>query len=265
LIELWKDSYLVTVGYSGSNPRNLIQSQNVNYIDLTSLFASDINYTVVVIISAHIPEFSQIDNSKLFDVNVSLIEKVTLKFPHSKIIFCSTVSVYTPSAAVISEKTLVCPLNEYGLSKFWAEKIIQRNSKSFVIFRISSLIGENMKSNSFIPKIIDKALKDRKIVILGNGERLQNYIDVRDLSMMIEKSLNISNNEILLGVSEKSYSNIQIAKIVKRYTGCEIIFENNDDSISCIYDASYTRTILSFNSHLNIEKSIEDLILWKTK
>ena len=102
-------------------------------------------------------------------------------------------------------------MNEYGLSKLWAEKIIQRNSKAFVIFRISSLIGENMKSNSFIPKIIDKALNNGKIIILGNGERLQNYIDVRDLSMMIEKSLNSSSNEILLGVTEKSYSNIQIA------------------------------------------------------
>lgn len=263
LVNNLSKNYQIDIAYSASKCGVNSIHPNFRKLNLSDCFNSNVTYDFVIIISAYIPNGNDLNINKLFEVNIDLVEKITLKFPESKIVFCSSVSVYTSNNKIIDEKTETNPINEYGLSKLWAEKIIQRNSKSFTIFRISSLIGAKMKSNSFIPKIIDKALKDKEIIILGKGERLQNYIDVRDLAIMIEKSLDITKSEILLGVGENSYSNLQIAKMVQQVTGCEIQFNGTDDAASYNYNSSYTYTTLNHQSTVKIEDSIKELILWK--
>ncbi len=258
------DIYDIDIAYSGDKS-GVEKAENVDLISINNLFLTSKTYNYVIIISAFIPDNKTINTQKLVDVNVSLIEKITLKFNQSKIIFCSSVSVYSPTSNVITEKTAVNPINEYGISKLWAEKIIERNCQSYAIFRISSLIGAGMKNNTFIPLIIDNALTHKKITILGNGSRLQNYINVCDVSKLIISSLSYNENELFLAVSKKSYSNTEIANTVKKIANCDIVYQGIDNSLSVSYDNTDTIHTLNFNEEKNIETSIKEIIAWKQK
>ncbi|MBA3704401.1 MAG: NAD(P)-dependent oxidoreductase [Bacteroidetes bacterium] len=265
LVDNLVENYKIDMAYSSENCGITLTHANFQKINLKNAIVSEKKYDFVIIISAFIPENNKHNIQKLFEVNVELIERITLKFSNSKIIFCSSVSVYTPKGEIIKESTSPNPINEYGLSKLWGEQIIKRNCKSYILFRISSIVGITMKSNTFIPKIIDVALTDSIITLFGNGERLQNYINVRDLCIMIEKSFMYQKNEVFLAVGESSFSNKQIAEIVQKYIPANILYEGVDNSFSNVYDSSYTKKCLNFNYSLTIENSIEEIIEWKRK
>ena len=58
------------------------------------------------------------------------------------------------------------PLNFYGLTKLKGEKAIQKNCKKFVILRTSWVVGSY--GENFIKKILDKAKKKEKILIVDD-------------------------------------------------------------------------------------------------
>ncbi|MES2837187.1 MAG: NAD(P)-dependent oxidoreductase [Bacteroidota bacterium] len=266
LVSDLESEYLIDIAYSGNNPGIESDANSINLIKLDSVFSSNKKYDFVIIISAFIPANNEGNNKKLYEVNVELVERLISKNKDSKIIFCSTVSVFTPNNnEIISKKSTVNPINEYGISKLWAEKIIQKNAKSYAILRISSLMGVGMKSNTFLPLIIENAIKNKKITLFGEGKRLQNYIDVSILSKMVKKCLKYEKNEVFLAVGEKSFTNKEIAEMVKSKTNCEIVFEGIDNSISIEYDNSFTKKELNIIYEKSIEQSIDELIEWKRK
>lgn len=266
LVSELENEYLIDIAYSGNKTGIESDNSSINLFKLDSVFESNKNYDFVIIISAFIPANNEVNNKKLYEINVELVERLINKNKNSKIIFCSTVSVFTPNNnEIISKKTVTNPINEYGLSKLWAEKIIQKNAKSYAILRISSLMGVGMKLNTFLPIIIENAIKNKKITLFGEGKRLQNYIDVSILSKMVENCLKYEKNEVFLAVGEKSFSNKEIAEIVKSKTNCEIIFEGIDNSLSVEYDNSFTKKELNLTFEKSIEQSIDELIEWKRK
>lgn len=256
--------YEIDVAFSGKKSGIGPGKSDTTSFSLNHILKSDKKYDFVILLSAYIPYNDKAPTKKLFKVNVGLVEKIVTKFNDSRIVFCSTVSVYN-SQGIITESTLPSPVNEYGISKLWAEKILIGRAPSCCILRISSLIGPGMKNAGFVPMIINQALHSGKITLFGNGRRLQNYIDVSSLSEMIVKALKSSYNGILFGVGEKSYSNLEVAQIVQRYTGCEIVFNGTDMTHSSVYDNSFTAGVLKLKKYKSIEKSIEGIIKWKRK
>lgn len=257
----------VTVAFSSNKCGVEINHTNYNTIELKNVLKQTINYDVVIIISSFIPSKNEKKNIELlYKINIELIELLSYKFYNSFVIFCSSVSVFTPkNNELISEKTNPNPLNEYAISKLWGEKIIQRNCKNYAIVRISSLIGVGMKTNSFIPIIIDKAITEKKITLFGNGNRLQNYITKDDVASIIYKIVTLNKNGLFLATGNRSYTNKEIATLIKYKTNCDIVFEGIDNSESFEYDNTFTKKELDITYEKSIEKSIEELIEWKRK
>lgn len=264
LVRIWEDIYDVTIGFSGE--KSQIKSQKVKSNSISDILNLDSKFDIVVIISAYIPVKNQ-DSKKLYDVNVNLVEKIVTQFHESKIIFCSTISVYNPiSNGKIIEDDLLLPQNEYAISKLWAEKIITTRIKNYAIFRISSLIGEGMNENTFVPYVLNSAIQKKKIVLFGNGKRLQNYIHVSDLANMINNSIKEDARGILLGVNTESYSNLEIAQEIKKmFPEIKIEFEKNDESLNYCFDAKKTFDLLKYIPKKKINNIIEDLVQWKVK
>jgi len=263
LIGSFSSECAIDVAYSGEKS-GIEKNKNVNTISLVELNPKK-DYDVIIIVSSFIPEKSEQNNEKLFDVNVKLVGRIIKWFPKSKIIYCSSVSVFAPNNQGINEKSTVSPVNEYALSKLWAEKIIQRNAKSYCILRISSLIGKEMKENTFLPMIINKALEIKKITLFGDGERKQNYIDAEQVAKLILACMDYRKNNVFLAVNNYSYSNKEVAELVQKQTNCEIEYAGIDESISAIYDNSYTKQELNFTLNKTIEQSVKEIIEWKQK
>lgn len=218
----------------------------------------DYVYIVSAIISNHLE-----DTNLLFDVNVELVQKISHQFPNSKLIYFSTVAVFDGiSNGIITDNTNPSPKSIYGISKLWAEKIIEKHDR-FCILRISSMYGVGMKNFTFIPQIIDDAISKKQIKIFGDGRRLQNYINVNDIAILAKKTALLNDNRVQLAINQKNYSNSQLAEIIRNETDCEIIYEGIDSSRSVEY-AQNTIPYSEYNK-TSLESGIKELIEWKRK
>jgi len=214
------------------------------------------NFTTVYLVSAYVPAGGlQESDENLISGNILLPQKISSLFPQSRIIFCSSVSVYenAPAESLISNSDTTAPWSKYALSKLWGERIIEKHS-SYAIIRISSMYGEGMKKTTFLPKIIESAIRNGTINLLGSGERRQNYIHVNDVAEIAVKAAGILANITLLAVSDKSYSNTDIAEIISEITLCEVTYSGNDASRSYLYNNSETHERLGRLDLKNIKE-----------
>ncbi|MEA1849624.1 NAD(P)-dependent oxidoreductase [Chryseobacterium sp. MHB01] len=222
----------------------------------------DQNQDVVYILSALIsndPE--QLDN--ILNINILLIKNITEHFANSKIVYFSSVAIYDGiHSGTINNGTTPSPSSLYGLSKLFAEKIVEKCSK-YAILRISSIYGLSMKENTFLPKIVISAIENNKIELLGKGDRKQNYIHAEDVARLAKKLSLENKNKIILAISPDNYTNLEIADFIKELTGCEITFHGKDFSRSI----EYFENDLSVSSHafIPIKQGLKELIEWKRK
>lgn len=203
---------------------------------------------------------------ELYNVNVLLTKKIINKFCTSKIIYISTASIFN-TENIITEQTTDNPKNQYAISKLWAEKIVLKQNNSLVI-RLSSVFGKGMKEQTIIPNYVNQALDNSNIKVWGNGKRLQNYIFVDDICLLIKKAItNFSKarGKVFLGVAKKEYSNLELAKIIAKKTSSEISFINQDNSISLEYNNLITQETFNWKPNSKFKEEIIKYILWKEK
>jgi UDP-glucose 4-epimerase len=208
-----------------------------------------------------------LETDLLYNVNVKLTDKIVVKFPNAKIVFISTASIYYSNGKLISENTIDSPTNDYSISKYWAEKLVLKTKRA-VIIRLSSLFGINMKENTIIPNYVNQALNNNRIEVWGEGKRQQNYIFIDDLCLLIKKVIVNHKrvlNEVLLGVSNREYSNLDLAKIVANETKSVVEFINQDNSISLNYNNNKTQNLLNWSSNSDFNEEIIKYIEWKLK
>lgn len=201
----------------------------------------------------------------LFEVNVALTKKIINKFPNSKIIYISSVSLYDANTILIKEESPIYPLTEYAISKLWAEQIVLKTNNA-IVFRLSSVFGMGMKENTIIPNYTNQALKNKIIEVWGIGERKQNYIQVVDvchyIKIGIEKFDSLKNN-VLLAVSKKEFSNNELAQIIADKTEAKIVYVNQDNSKSMQCNNDLTSKLLNWTPNDNFTVEIENYIKWK--
>ena len=273
---------ILITGIGGFLGKNLVKTLNQHQlfgmdiqegiIDGVSVFSAndiekiDINIDVLIICHAAVASgITILSNDILYDVNVSLTEKIVTKFKDAFIVYISTASIYDVNISLIQENSNINPQTNYAISKLWSERIVLANAKSTII-RLSSLFGNGMKENTIIPNYVNQALSKGKIEVWGKGERLQNYIHVNEACAYVK--LAIENFEkvqgkVLLAVSKKEYSNVALAQIIAKETNAEIVFNNNDNSKSLCYNNDFTTDLLGFKSKFSFEEQIQDYIKWK--
>lgn len=226
------------------------------YTDIDKLIISEKSFDLIYHLASYIP-YGHMDriSSELIESNVLLTAKLAMSYPNSKFVLSSSVSVYgQPLEQVISLSSPFNNPNRYGLSKIAAEAIVM-NIEKFSIVRFSSIIGPGMKEVSFVPKIVNLAKNTKEIVLLGNGSRLQNYIDVRDAVRMLISEAHNSKSQIILGTSNESYSNLQVATLVSELVDSRIILQGEDNSPSYVYKNSN-----EFNYEYDLKRSLKDMV-----
>ncbi len=247
----------IDILYHSKPPENLKNSYSIS--DLKNMKDE---YSWVYIISAFISNSIE-ESDTLYEVNVKLVKEISMQFQKAKLIYFSTVAIYDNlNKKLINDKTPPSPNSLYGISKLWAEKIINQHKK-FCILRISSMYGEGMKNSTFLPKIIDNAISKKQIILNGDGKRKQNYIHADDVAVLAKKIANLDENRIQLAISNKNYKNSEVAEIIKNELDCSILYEGKDTSRSIEYhQESYPFYEYNFTS---FENGIKKLIEWKRK
>ena len=259
-----------------SNKCNIIQVYNNNdnridksgsYLTIDAFLEEIIDIDIIYYIASYI-NFSEknIDIEKSFFSNVLLLNKISDLYPKTKIIHTSSVSVYATTDQPISELSELNPESSYGLSKLWAELIVNNHSGGGVNVRISSLFGENMNSNTFLPLIMKESILENKISLYGDGSRLQNYIYVDDVAHILYCALDYNEDMPLLAVNNKSYSNLEIANIIKSiFPQVEINHKDKDNSCGVKYDNNETMKYLNLTFANNFNEQIANTFSWVKK
>lgn len=109
---------------------------------------------------------SEIEKKKTYDLNCQAIKNLVkiCRLQNIYLIHFSTDYVFNGKKLKYTEKNRKDPLSYYGKTKNIGEKIIIKNLKSFVIFRLSWLIG-NYKNN-FLKKICYNLKRKSKIFMV---------------------------------------------------------------------------------------------------
>ncbi|MBU2061973.1 MAG: NAD(P)-dependent oxidoreductase [Bacteroidetes bacterium] len=207
------------------------------------------------------------ENEDLFNVNVRLTQKLITRFNNSKIIYISSASIFNTKMGVITEFTISNPVNEYAISKYWAEQLILKSNRAAIV-RVSSMFGKNMKESTIIPNYVNQALNKNKIEVWGAGKREQNYVFIDDVCLLIKNAIrkhNVVLNKIILAVHGEEYSNLHLASIIAKQTNAVIEYVNKDHSTSLNYDNAITKNLLNWSPKANFEQEIIKYITWKQR
>ncbi|MFM7311247.1 MAG: NAD-dependent epimerase/dehydratase family protein [Flavobacteriales bacterium] len=248
--------------------RNRPDTAHLNgvYADLNTLFKSENQVDVIFHLAAHIPSPAvPMDEEALERVHVQLPKQLTHHYTTAKHVLASSISIYgAPMERTITWNTASNAPNPYGLSKLHAESVI-RETANHAVIRFSSIIGAEMKRTTMIPKMLEDALHTKNITIWGNGDRLQNYIDVRDAARILMMCAEANENLSVLGIGRYSRSNLEVAEILAAMTKSSITFTPGADETGYRYDDREMHQHIGFIPKFDLEDSIRDIIATWTR
>lgn len=212
-------------------------------------------------------------NSKIINVNVNgtlEIMRLSEMLNAKQFYYISTFAMLDlHQRGAITEKEKVSPSTSYGMSKFLAEQAII-NCKQFSgyrkIFRVPSPIAPNISSDKIFGKFVKNAKSNLNIEIFGDGKRMQNYLDLRELQTIIHLSFSNDLNGIWNLAGRKLYSDVELAKNIINVTGSrsKIVFKSKSgyEPIS-MRKIDTSKIKLDFNFKHRF--SIFETILWVSK
>ena len=184
-----------------------------------------------------------------------------------KFIYISSIPVIgSPRIIPITEQHPVVPESLYHISKYMGEMMLNAlggKSMKKVILRIPSPIGVGMNPTNFLSVLFDKCLSNQDIELFGQGLRIQNYIDVRDVAEAINQVIEYPDSDLFLIAGSKSISNKDLAFLCKRMTNSssKIIWgEKSDPDEKKKWIISTDKIFQKL--HFVPEYSLNDTLMW---
>lgn len=183
-----------------------------------------------------------------------------------KIIYISSIPIIgDPIQIPITELHPVNPKNNYHLTKFFGEVYLNNtiDKKNLVIIRLPSPIGRDLPQNRILSVFVKRALQNEDITLLGEGKRIQNYINVIDIGDAINK---IINNDIF-GVYNiahvKSFSNRELAErcisVLSSKTRIKYNGEDPEENVKWIISIEKAINDFNFYPNISMEQSIVEI------
>jgi len=190
-----------------------------------------------------------------------LIESAN-KYSIKKLIYISTWEVYGKSQyQPIDEEHPTNPVHPYSIAKLGGELLVKSvfNKSPWLVLRLGSVYGAEMRPYAVIPLFINKARKKEPIILHGGGHQLRQFIHINDVCNTIYICLIKSViNETINVVSNKTISIKKIAQIITKIAPTEIITGDKrlGDAVSSVVDNKKIKKLLLWKEKEDIEKEI---------
>ncbi len=215
-------------------------------------------------------------NQQFFNTNTcsffNFIEGVRESDLKSRLLVIGTAAQYghvLDEENPISENRITSPVNIYGLTKDWQEKLALFYHKTYgidvICTRPSSFIGKDVLPQLLSGYLIRKFTESEKKVNIEvtNASDVRDYIDARDLcSALVTLQLDpTTNGEVFNISSNEPITNIDFIKLFEKVTGKEA-------SVSYSYPDKEPLKIWLDNSKIleksdfKVEYTLEDSVAW---
>lgn len=214
-----------------------------------------------------------LSTTTLYSSLVNLIKEKKIKL--KKIIYLSTDEVYGSVDKASSEENKLNPNSPYSASKASTDLISRSFFKTFnlpiIIARASNNFGPFQFSEKFIPNILSKFLKDKKIDIYGDGKNVREWIPVsytcKALIFLMKKGnlgeiYNIgSNNRVtnlkLFKTLEKMF--FKYKKIKRNFYS--FVKDRPGHDLKYLLNSNKLRRI-GYNENYNFELELKKTVFW---
>tara|TARA_Y100000588_G_scaffold385922_1_gene480266 strand:- start:750 stop:1598 length:849 start_codon:yes stop_codon:yes gene_type:complete len=154
-----------------------------------SHFVKDEHIDIVIHLAACVASSDGLEGRGILDKNISISENIALAgriLQPQLFINASSTAVYSSVGGKNGEKSLPAPQYNkdcyYGLSKYCSEVLIdfllEKEKTRVVHLRISQIYGDGMRGDRTIPAMREQLRTDNKILVYGDGERIDNFIHV---------------------------------------------------------------------------------------
>jgi UDP-glucose 4-epimerase len=180
-------------------------------------------------------------------------------------IYLSSISVFGNNDQQVDENTLVNPDSSYGISKYQAEKHVQRlvNKIPTHIIRSGNVYGYNpaIRLDAVINRFMYEALFEGRVRINGDGSQYRGFISVVELSKIITSLVQNPNynSGTHLAVTKSLSINDVLESLLKIYPDTEFIHSNENMRMKSIKVAVPSAIIKDFNIEIiNLEKELID-------
>lgn len=179
--------------------------------------------------------------------------------------FSSLPIIGKPSIIPITEEHPINPPTVYHVTKYFGEQVLQllMGEEKVVIFRIPSPIGLKTAPNKIVPVFIKNAMENVDYTLLGQGKRIQNYIDVRDIARAVECAIIKRAFGVFNIASEKSYSNKELAELCIELFGSKssIHFKGIDkeEDYQWVVSTRKAHEVLGFEAQYSLVDSLKEI------
>lgn len=242
--------------YGVYNKNTFSVPDNCSKISIADFLTNKLNVDFIVF---SVGSFS-CDHNQLIYLNCDLLRTIVNYYDNSRIVFISSANVYGVHEGLINETSPFNLPGIYGRSKLAGEFIVSA-AKSFAILRFVYLYGEGLDNGSFLPNIIKNAKEKKIITLYGKGQREQDYLHISDATTLCIKAMEYNANEVFLGASGSSYSNLNIANVIAaNIKGCKIEHIGDDIGDSFYFDPSQTCYRLSWKPRIDIFSGINNMV-----
>lgn len=209
----------------------------------------------------------------LFDPTVSLtnclgtqqIIKIAEAWRCRSIVYISSVPVIgRPQFHPITEEHPANPQSAYHASKLYGEQLVrlmENPKRSAVSLRLTSPAGPGTPANRILSVFVQRALQDQPLLLVGNGTRRQNYVDVRDVALAVEACLQKDVSGVYNVAARESISNYDLARICieELKSSSTVGFSGTKDpDEGVLWDVSISKSErdLTYHPHCTIHDSI---------
>ena len=282
-IQLLKDNHCV-IGIARRadfcNKEQLSESKNFSFIQgeislelLKKL--DDVNIKGVYHLASQQPGNPNLQYADFYKGNVLTTLNLLQYFKQKPIdFFCytSTISVFGKNKKrTINESEIPEPGNNYGLTKYISEKILEIEAVNFpgkfLVVRLQSVFGKN-DGYGIVNTYYKQFKNNENVELVSNGEIYRNLILLEDsvdiLARVINNYQSLNKYEIFQAASNNSLRTREIASIIKKYLNSESEIVPLDKKY--IYDWDIFVDISKAKERLGFEpRSLESAILYCLK
>ncbi|NOI15145.1 NAD-dependent epimerase/dehydratase family protein [Vibrio hepatarius] len=234
----WLTNYFLeehSVTVIARREKNVISHPNYQFLqaDITNLSqlneAIDCYYDVCIHTASYNEHFHADYTEKSLTINSLGTEFLCQSLSRhgvGQLIYFSTFHVYGCSKGDVDETTAIEPVNDYGLTHFFAEKYIEKHHRNsgmnYAILRLSNSYGcptflDSDKWYLALNDLCRQAINNQRIELKSNGLVVRDFIWMGDVTQVIDKIIHLPEplNDVFNLCFGESYSLNQIVERVQ--------------------------------------------------
>ena len=172
-------------------------------------------------------------NKEAFDREIKLLKKTLSTYPGKVLVYFSTCSIYDESVKN----------RPYVTHKLEIEKLIKKTAGTYLIFRISNVVGPQGNKTTIFNFLANAIKNNREIILWKNAER--NMIDCDDLKLIIDSFVTNQNYNQTINVALKESVLVSdMVKQMERFFGKKAILKIEDKGNELKIDTNEISQIL---------------------